>query len=63
MQAHPQVVYRNALEPLRIFCAACEHSEFIHGDVEARRCLYSECGCKGFTIVVGVDGDDSLLAS
>ena len=49
MQAFPQVVYRNTLEPLRVFCAECEHSEFIHGDVDVRRCLYSECGCSGFT--------------
>ena len=33
----------------RVFCAMCEHTEFVHGDVDARRCLYSECACDGFT--------------
>jgi len=56
-----QVVYRHTLEPLRIFCAECEHSEFIHGDIEARRCLYSECGCSGYKI--RVEDVDTLLAS
>lgn len=63
MQSFPQVVYRNTLEPLRIFCAECEHSEFIHGDIDVRRCLYSECGCSGYTIRVDGDGVDALLAS
>jgi hypothetical protein len=29
----------------------CEHREFIHGDFEARRCLYSACECSGFTLI------------
>ncbi len=28
----------------------CEHTEFVHGDFEARTCLYSECDCSGFTL-------------
>jgi hypothetical protein len=28
----------------------CKHTEFVHGDFEARRCLYSECGCIGFVL-------------
>jgi len=57
-----RVVYRNELEPLKIFCDECEHSEFIHGDVEARLCLYSECGCGGYALRVDHGGDE-LLAS
>lgn len=37
-------------DPRRISCAICEHSEFVHGDFEARRCLYSECRCSGFQL-------------
>jgi hypothetical protein len=47
-----QLMQRRQLEPLRIFCAQCEHSEFIHGDFDARRCLYTECVCSGFTLSV-----------
>jgi hypothetical protein len=36
-------------ESLRIACAGCGHSEFIHGDRNARSCLYSECRCRSFT--------------
>ena len=32
----------------RVLCRACEHSEFVHGDHDDRRCLYSDCGCRGF---------------
>jgi hypothetical protein len=32
----------------RVPCAFCEHSEFVHGDAEPRRCLYTECHCVGF---------------
>ena len=31
-----------------IACAGCGHSEFIHGDRDARSCLYSECRCRSF---------------
>jgi hypothetical protein len=37
-------------DPDRVLCTICGHREFVHGDVEARRCLYSECGCSGFTL-------------
>jgi hypothetical protein len=47
-----QLMQRRHLEPLRNFCAQCEHSEFIHGDFDARRCLYTECACSGFTLSV-----------
>ena len=50
MQAYPnrQIVLERGPRP-RTFCGACEHSEFIHGDHDARRCLYSACACGGFT--------------
>jgi hypothetical protein len=55
MQAssYQQVVLRRPDDPCRVFCTMCEHSEFVHGDYEARRCLYSECGCSGFTLGAG----------
>jgi hypothetical protein len=36
--------------PLRVYCEACRHTEFVHGDIATRECLYSECGCGGFTL-------------
>jgi hypothetical protein len=45
-----QAVLLRPADTRRVFCAMCEHTEFVHGDVEARRCLYSECGCGGFTL-------------
>jgi hypothetical protein len=48
--SYQQVVLGSSPEPRRIFCTTCEHSEFIHGDYEARRCLYSSCGCSGLTV-------------
>ena len=36
-------IFRHAVDPRRVFCAGCEHSEFIHSDDGSRRCLYSEC--------------------
>jgi hypothetical protein len=33
-------------------CSACEHSEFVHGDRESRRCLYTQCACVGFLVSV-----------
>jgi hypothetical protein len=32
-----------------VFCSGCAHSEFIHGDSGARGCLFSECGCQGYS--------------
>lgn len=37
----------------RVFCGACEHTEFVHEDADSRRCLYSECGCHGFSVGAG----------
>jgi hypothetical protein len=51
--SYQQVVLRRPADPHRVFCMMCEHSEFVHGDYEARRCLYSECGCSGFTLGAG----------
>jgi len=45
-----QAVLVRSADPRRVHCTACEHTEFVHGDIEARRCLYSECGCSGFTL-------------
>ena len=36
-------------ESLRVACAGCGHSEFIHCDRDARSCLYSECRCRSFS--------------
>ncbi len=44
-----QAMLRRPYDPRRVFCESCEHSEFIHGDIDVRRCLYSECQCSGFT--------------
>jgi hypothetical protein len=46
-----QVVSRRAAS--RVYCTMCEHSEFVHGDYEERRCLYSECTCSGFRMSAG----------
>jgi hypothetical protein len=45
-----QAVPLRPADAFRVFCTICEHTEFVHGDLEARRCLYSECGCSGFTL-------------
>jgi hypothetical protein len=47
MQAFDEQAGRS--ESTRIFCRVCEHSEFVHGDHDDRLCLYSDCGCRGFT--------------
>jgi hypothetical protein len=46
----PQAILLGPADPRRVLCTMCEHTEFVHGDFEARRCLYSECGCNGFTL-------------
>lgn len=33
---------------LQVACGSCGHSEFIHSDHDARRCLYAECPCSTF---------------
>jgi len=45
---HVDVATERSADPLRVACATCTHSEFIHGDRGARRCLYSECACASF---------------
>jgi hypothetical protein len=47
--ASQQTVLPRPPDTRRVLCAMCAHTEFVHGDVDARRCLYSECGCAGFT--------------
>ena len=46
---YPQSLHEQR-DPRRVSCSMCEHSEFVHGDHEARRCLYSECVCSGFKL-------------
>ena len=53
MQAPTHSDRHIVLEPpadpgVRVLCTACEHSEFVHGDLGARRCLYTVCECTGF---------------
>jgi hypothetical protein len=52
MQAYQdqQIAFDRGPGPSWISCTTCEHSEFVHGDYDARRCLYAECGCSGFTV-------------
>ena len=37
--------------PLRVYCADCGHTEFVHCDGSDRRCLYSECDCGEFSLL------------
>ena len=46
-------VARRTLDSTRVFCEACGHSEFVHGDNESRSCLFSECDCEGFRLSAG----------
>jgi len=48
--AYPQVELGRRPELTPILCTRCEHTEFVHGDHDARPCLYSQCGCGGFTV-------------
>ena len=45
------------LDRLRISCARCSHSEFIHSDRGIRPCLYSECACGSLVLTLGPDVD------
>ncbi len=45
-RSHP-AVDRPGISPTP--CARCEHKEFLHCDVDVRRCLYSECGCAEYS--------------
>jgi len=45
-----QTLIPRPADPRRVRCTACEHTEFVHGDFEARRCFYSECDCGSFTL-------------
>jgi hypothetical protein len=44
--------YQEQHDPRRVYCSTCAHSEFVHGDYDARGCLYSECECSGFKLGV-----------
>jgi hypothetical protein len=48
-----QVALLRPADTRRDFYAASEHSEFVHGGYQARRCLYSECRCGGFILLAG----------
>ena len=42
------------LDPTRVFCEKCGHSELVHGDDvhgddDGGSCLYSVCQCSGFS--------------
>ncbi len=42
------------LDPTRVFCEKCGHSELVHdddvhGDDDGGSCLYSVCQCRGFS--------------
>ena len=45
-----QTLIGRPADPRRVLCTLCEHTEFVHGDHDDRRCLYSECGCTGFML-------------
>jgi hypothetical protein len=38
--------------PMRVYCARCHHTEFVHCDTPDRSCLYSECQCGGFVLLI-----------
>jgi hypothetical protein len=40
---------------LNTLCSRCHHSEFIHGDQTGGACLFSECKCPRFRVVMQVD--------
>src|SRR6266545_4235468 len=48
LSADAHSIFRRAVDPRRVFCAGCAHSEFIHSDDGSRRCLYSECKCSAW---------------
>jgi hypothetical protein len=48
LSADAHSIFRHAVDPRRVFCAGCAHSEFIHSDDGSRRCLYSECKCSAW---------------
>jgi hypothetical protein len=49
----PHAMLLGPVDPRRVLCTMCEHTEFVHGDAETRLCLYSECDCHGFTSGAG----------
>src|ERR671936_2859721 len=36
-------------DPHTVFCVSCSHSRFIHSDLGRSFCLYSGCGCGGWS--------------
>ncbi len=45
-----ELVVIDGPDPRRIFCSNCDHSQFLHSDLDRRLCLYSECDCHGFAV-------------
>jgi hypothetical protein len=41
-------ILQQGVDPRRVFCTGCAHSEFVHSDLGERLCLFSECGCEGW---------------
>jgi hypothetical protein len=52
--SYPRVEVQRRVDPRRVFCGVCEHSEFVHGDFEPRTCLYAGCACSGYTAQVAI---------
>ena len=46
--ASGRTILQSGVDPRRVFCTACPHSEFLHSDLGQRLCLFSECGCRGW---------------
>ena len=63
MQTVPDIenVAQRLADSLRVTCASCEHSEFIHSDRDGRSCLYSECACPAFERSADADPDVQVL--
>lgn len=51
-----RIVAQPVIDSRRVFCDRCTHSEFVHSDVDARLCLFSECGCEGWRRLLEHDG-------
>jgi hypothetical protein len=46
--AGESTMFQHIIDSRSVFCSGCGHSEFLHGEYDARLCLYSECGCIGW---------------
>jgi hypothetical protein len=47
-----QPIILRPADPRRVSCTVCKHTEFVHGDLGGRPCLFSACDCEGFTLGV-----------